>query len=159
MKITTNPVVGTWEKAESDASPGRNPALNTIPCQKNTLLIVDDEDGIRRVFQMVLAMSIPELKIDQANNGAKGVDAFRRDHHSIILMDLSMPVMDGETAYKEIISFCEQEQWALPSVVFCTGFNPSPSVRSVVAANPKHCMLQKPVRNQVLTEAIRARLV
>lgn len=158
MKITTNPVVGTWEKAESDATLGRFVNSSNAPCQKNSLLLVDDEDGIRRVFQMVLAMSFPELKIDQASNGAKGVDAFRLGHHSVILMDLSMPIMDGETAFGEIQRFCEKEKWVLPSVVFCTGFNPSPAVRSVVASNPKHCMLQKPVRNQVLVDAIRARL-
>jgi len=58
MKITTNPVVGTWERAESDLPRVNTVDANHIPCQTGKILIVDDEEGIRRVFNMVLSTSI-----------------------------------------------------------------------------------------------------
>lgn len=157
MKNTTNPVVGTGEWKESE-SPINTPRSSHLPCQLNRILIVDDEDGIRRVFNMVLSASINGITIDMASNGAKGVEAFKREHHSVILMDLSMPIMDGETAFLEIQRHCEHENWMMPAVVFCTGFNPSQNVRNIVSGNPRHCMLQKPVRNQILVESIQSRL-
>jgi len=158
MKITTNPMVGSWERAESDLPKANTAPTGLLPCQLNRILIVDDEDGIRRVFNMVLSSSINGITIDMANNGVKGLEAFKREHHAVILMDLSMPIMDGETAFLEIQKHCEHEKWRMPAVVFCTGFNPSPNVRSIVAGNPRHCMLQKPVRNQILVESIQSRL-
>jgi CheY-like chemotaxis protein len=86
------------------------------------------------------------------------VEQFRLGRHAVILMDLFMPVMDGEAAFHEIEQLCENEKWEMPSVVLCTGYNPSHKIRSIIAANPKHCMLQKPVRNQVLVETIQSRL-
>lgn len=158
MKITRNPVVGTWEKAESDSAMVRTSPINLIACTPNRILVVDDEDAIRRVFKLVLAQAIPQALIDLAANGAKGLEAFQLGHHSVILMDISMPVMDGEVAFQRIKEHCDNELWMMPSVIFCTGYNPSPALRSIVAGNAKHCMLQKPTRNQVLIETIKARL-
>jgi CheY-like chemotaxis protein len=158
MKISTNPVLGTWEKAESDLPKQATGPVNFIPCQKNKILIVDDEVMIQQVFQRVLLKDLHDVTIDLASNGAKGVAQFRLGHHAVILMDLFMPVMDGEAAFHEIVQLCENEKWVMPAVVFCTGYNPSQKIRSTIAANPKHCMLQKPVRNQVLVETIQARL-
>ena len=160
LKIQINSAVGTWEKAESkmpmEMAP--DPGYEVVPCQKNSILVVDDEEGIRRVFQKVIALDIPNALVDTASDGAKAVESFRAGHHSVILMDLFMPVMTGDHAFFEIAKICDREKWELPAIIFCTGFNPSSDIRNVVAANPRHCLLQKPVRNQVMIETILERL-
>lgn len=160
MKIQINPAIGTLEKARvpmpKEITPGSG--REVTPCQKNRILIVDDEEGIRRVFQKVIALDIPNAVIDMADNGAKAVESFMSGHHSVILMDLSMPVMTGDHAYFEIAKICDREKWEMPAVIFCTGFNPSSDIRKVVASDPRHCLLQKPVRNQILVETVLERL-
>ena len=129
-----------------------------IACQKTRLLIVDDEETIRQVFKRVLAAEFPDLTIDLAVNGLEAMKLFHGGHHGVVLMDLYMPVMNGERAYGEFERLCEKERWAMPAIVFCTGYNASQDIRKIVAVNPKHCVLEKPVKNQVLVDTIRSRL-
>jgi CheY-like chemotaxis protein len=131
---------------------------NSVPCDKQRLLIVDDESGIRNVFSKVLTCGLPHCRIDLAVNGAEAVDSFRTIHHGLLLMDLNMPVMDGEQAFYKIQEICEKEGWEMPAVVFCTGYNPSENVRKIVANSRIHCILHKPVSCDVLLEALRIRL-
>jgi CheY-like chemotaxis protein len=114
---------------------------------------------VRRTFANVLAVELPNLSIDQAKDGNAAIEAFRKDRHNVILMDLSMPVKDGLAAFMEIEKLCREEKWAMPSVVFCTGYDPSQAVRNVVAGNPQHCMLRKPVGSSILVDAVRSRLL
>lgn len=129
-----------------------------VPCEKQRLLIVDDEEMVRQIFKRLFAMEFPGVMVDLATNGLEAIKLFRASHPSVIVMDLYMPVMDGGKAYREIEQLCAKQKWAMPAVVFCTGYNPSQDVRSVVAANPSHCVLQKPVKNQVLVDTVRSRL-
>ena len=128
------------------------------PCRKNRILIVDDEQSVRDVFSRVVAFHLPNCRVDLAVNGAEAVSSFRDVHHGIIIMDARMPVMDGEAAFAAIRELCNVENWVMPSVIFCTGFDPSHEVRNIVAANPAHCVLRKPLDSTILMEAIRARL-
>lgn len=129
-----------------------------IPCEHNRLLIVDDEHAIRRVFQQIVSYGLPDCRIDLAVNGAEAVDSFRTVHHSVILMDLKMPIMDGETAFHRIQELCAEQNWEIPAVVFCTGFNPSSELQETVANSRKHYLIRKPVVNETLVEVLKARL-
>ena len=128
------------------------------PCSPNRLLITDDEGAIRTVFKQIVSMGIPDCRIDLAVNGAEGVESFRTVHHKVILLDLKMPVMDGETAFQKIKELCEQEGWEMPCVVFCTGFAASENVQKIVANSRRHLMLRKPVMNDKLLEVLKSRL-
>ena len=131
-----------------------------IPTNRFRILIVDDERIVREVFRQIIQFEVPELEMDFAKNGAEAVESFCRYHQGLILLDLCMPVMSGETAFYEICRICASENMERPSVVFCTGFNPSDSdgVRAIVDKDEAHCLLQKPVRLKVLVEALKSRL-
>ena len=132
--------------------------IEPLPLEKNRILIVDDEKLVRDVFKLVLSYGLPKCKTDFAVNGAEAIESFRAIHQGVILMDLMMPVMDGETAFDEIQKICRTNNWEMPSVVFCTGYVPTDKIKNTVKDNTSHCLLQKPVSNDVLIKAINIRL-
>ena len=122
------------------------------------VLIVDDEQMIRRLFGMIIQSQYADIVIDQAENGIEAVEAFRVGRPDIIIMDLQMPVKDGREAYQEIARLCAENNWKLPAVVFCTGFSPPESLNSIVGDGSFNGLLRKPVKADALIDAIRQRL-
>jgi len=62
----------------------------------STILIVDDSLDNREVFGLLLEFS--GYTVLQAADGWSGVQEARMHHPDVILMDISMPLMDGFTA-------------------------------------------------------------
>jgi CheY-like chemotaxis protein len=117
------------------------------------ILIVDDEKAVRDVFLRVVS-SRPGCRVDVAVNGAEAVEFFRCVRHAAIVMDLKMPGMNGEEAFGQIQRICDEEKWTMPSVVFCTGFSPTEKIRNIVAKDPRHCLLMKPIAGSQLVQAL-----
>lgn len=132
--------------------------MNLTPCRKDRILVVDDDEPVRRILKQVLMADFPALAIDVATNGMEAMKLFHNEHHAVIVLDLFMPIMNGEQAYRGIERMCDKEQWAMPAVIFCTAHNPSSEVRRFVTSNPNHAALQKPVKNDVLIQTVRSRL-
>ena len=62
------------------------------------LLIVDDSSVMRSMIVKALRMSGIELgEIYQAGNGKEGLDALSQHGIGLAIVDINMPVMDGET--------------------------------------------------------------
>lgn len=123
-------------------------------CDPTRILVVDDEAPIRKLFQMILADAFPNAKIELACNGLEAVRLFREGHHGAITLDLRMPEMDGLEAFHVIEKFCEEENLRMPPVVFCTGFAPPDTVNDIVNDGAYHCLLRKPVRSDVVINAV-----
>ena len=68
--------------------------------QHRTVLIVEDSDDAR--YFMRLELEQLGYRIVEAENGEKAVEVAIRERPDIILMDLSLPVMDGITATENI---------------------------------------------------------
>ena len=96
--------------------------------------------------------------MDTASNGAEAVGVFSRGHHKIVVMDLSMPVMDGVQAFMEIQRICAEKKWEIPFVIFCTGFAPPETIKKLISEDKKYCLLMKPVTSDKLLEVITSRL-
>jgi len=64
-----------------------------------TVLVIDDESIVRQVARAMLERHGFEVLV--AENGQAGVDVFRShsDRISLIVLDLTMPVMGGEQAF------------------------------------------------------------
>lgn len=122
------------------------------------VLIVDDEEGIRGLFSMIIAHDLPDVLLDEARNGEEALNQFQRERHRVLIMDLHMPVMDGLTAFSKIQQFCESASIRMPAVIFCSGFAPPRRVRDIVSGSTRHFLLSKPVKSDVLVRAIRTRL-
>lgn len=136
---------------------GQNAGVEPVRSTRR-VLIADDEAMIRKLFSMIIQSEFPDAVVDQAANGTEAVNAFREGRPDVIIMDLQMPELDGREAFVEIARLCEKERWRLPSVIFCTGFAPPESLKSILDSGDVHCLLRKPVKADVLLDAIRRRL-
>jgi two-component system, cell cycle response regulator DivK len=65
-----------------------------------TVLIVEDSDDAR--YFMRLSLEQMGYIIVEAENGARAVEVALEEHPDIILMDLSLPIMDGIAATGKI---------------------------------------------------------
>jgi len=67
-----------------------------------TVLIVEDSDDAR--YFMRLALEQLGYLVVEAENGAMALEVAERERPDIILMDLSLPIMDGLAATEKIRS-------------------------------------------------------
>ena len=128
--------------------------LEQTAVDKKRILIVDDEKSVREVFRAIVSYRFPDCKVDLAENGAEAVASFQKLHQCLILLDLRMPVMTGEQAFHAIEDHCEERDWSMPNVIFCTGFEPSGQLESIIQSDGRHQCLQKPPATDQLMESI-----
>ncbi len=67
------------------------------------VLIVDDAEFLR--VRLTKMLNAEGHEVCQAENGLKAVEMYREIHPDVVLMDVTMPEMDGLTALKEIVQF------------------------------------------------------
>ena len=65
-----------------------------------TVLVVEDFEDNRFMMRRLLEMS--GYRVLEAINGEEAVEIARREHPSLILMDLSLPLLDGLAATRRI---------------------------------------------------------
>ena len=68
--------------------------------QDAKILVVDDEERIRRLLKMYLERE--EYMVDDAENGEKALQMALEDDYDLIVLDLMMPGMDGIEVCEEI---------------------------------------------------------
>ena len=67
------------------------------------ILIVDDAEFLRvRISKMLIGNG---HQVIEANNGVVAVSTYKAEHPEVVLMDITMPEMDGLQALKEIRAF------------------------------------------------------
>lgn len=63
-----------------------------------TILLVEDNDDNLRIYSTILTYS--GYRVLEATDGEAGLESARRDHPDLILMDVSIPKIDGWEATK-----------------------------------------------------------
>lgn len=66
------------------------------------VVVVDDHALVRRGIQQHLDSSADVLVVGSAADGAEALDAVREHEPDVVVMDLSMPRVDGLTATRNI---------------------------------------------------------
>jgi len=114
------------------------------------LLIADDHEVIRFGLQMLLDQEDDIAVIGVAPDGRAAVTMALADPPDVVLLDVSMPVLDGVGATREIVK-------ALPSVrvLVHTAYSHASIVREAVAAGARGYVL-KDSSPSTLLAAIRA---
>jgi DNA-binding NarL/FixJ family response regulator len=82
------------------------------------VVVVDDEPMVCAHLRTILG-SAPDIEVvDEAHDGAAGVEAVVRTRPNVVLMDLRMPVLDGIAAIERIVKLRNP-----PVVVVLTTFD------------------------------------
>ena len=59
------------------------------------ILIIEDEEPIRRVLYKILTDEDPSYKVDQAIDGKEGLKKINNNAYDLVLCDIKMPKLDG----------------------------------------------------------------
>ncbi len=115
-----------------------------------TILIIDDEESARDVGRTVLERI--GFDVITARDGAEGVETFRihADAISLVLLDLTMPVMDGASAIEAIRAIRSD----VP-VILCSGYDEREAAGRFVGKGLAG-FLQKPYQMRDITDRIRS---
>ncbi len=70
----------------------------------SNILMVDDSKTSRKILRGILEEN-GHVIVGEAVNGAEAIEMYKALHPDITTMDITMPVMDGLTALKEIMEF------------------------------------------------------
>ncbi|MDD5452624.1 MAG: response regulator [Desulfovibrionales bacterium] len=111
------------------------------------LLLIDDEEGIRKILGMSLRSD--GYEVVTAEDGRQGLDLFREGRFPIVLTDLKMPELDGIEVLKRI-----KEIEPSAEVIIITGHgNMEAAVQSLYLGASN--FVTKPVNDQILSAALK----
>ncbi len=128
---TTDAIVSTRATDDIEASKWQG---------RGTVLVADDEETVRNVARMMLETI--GFDVMTVNNGYEAVEAFKQNQSNIcaILLDLTMPILGGIDAYREIREFDDRTP-----IVLSSGYNKQDEVENFSDAVPP-VFLKKPYR-------------
>jgi YesN/AraC family two-component response regulator len=69
-----------------------------------SILVVEDDELIRRLLKTLIAMKFPDVPLYVAENGRMGLDLFVEHTPELVITDVNMPVMNGIRMAGEIRS-------------------------------------------------------
>ena len=115
------------------------------------MLVVDDHPLVRSSLTELLADETGLTVVGECEDGSQVLDAVERLRPDVVLMDLSMPGMDGIAATEAL-----RAVRPAPRVVVLTA---EPGMRPEVAAAGAHALLPKELRSGALLGCLRTVLV
>lgn len=149
---------------KADLSDGDAPGLisGPIPLSNTSgsllrtprVLVAEDTESNRYVLERMLQEMA--CKVIVVENGAAAVEEVRRSHFDVVLMDVMMPIMNGEQATQAIRNL--PGSVALTPVIGITAHSLQTERDRLVGIGMNAC-LAKPVRRDTLETAIRTVLL
>ena len=113
------------------------------------VLVVDDDALVRSGLLMILGGAPDVEVVGEAVDGRAAVDAARRDHPDVVLMDIRMPRMDGLEATEVLGSWPDP-----PKVIVLTTFDADDYVARALGAGASGFLL-KDTAPPAIIDAIR----
>lgn len=110
------------------------------------VLIVDDDPAVREIVAAVLRRE--GMDVDVANDGQQAVSALDRESYAAVLLDLLMPVVDGNG----VIAHMREKQIGTPVIVITGHSDEHPSLDSDVV----RLVMEKPIEVSDLRDVVRA---
>ena len=114
------------------------------------VLIADDHEVVRQGLRLFLDLQDGLTVVGEASDGAEAAVLAETGKPDVVVMDLSMPNVDGIEATERIA----QSVWAMPVVVL-SAYDEPQMIEAALAAGATSC-LKKGVGLDELIEAIRA---
>ncbi|MGD8811722.1 MAG: EAL domain-containing protein [Thioalkalispiraceae bacterium] len=117
---------------------------------KRLILIIDDDNITRLTLTKVLEKE-GNYRVIDARNGIEGLEAFRKYHPDMVLMDVMMPEMDGYQTCREIRKISDAD--ATP-IIMLTGLNDVDSIGKSFDVGATD-FITKPINWPILSQRVR----
>ncbi|WP_295054251.1 response regulator [Sulfuricurvum sp.] len=112
------------------------------------ILVVDDSKLARLFLIKTLKELEPMAEILEAENGLIAVELFKQERPSAVFLDLTMPVMDGYEALKEIIKIDSKAQVVIVSADI------QAQAQSTVLESGAKMMVPKPINSEKMLSVL-----
>ncbi|MBA4310695.1 MAG: hypothetical protein C0425_10225 [Chlorobiaceae bacterium] len=110
------------------------------------ILIIDDDEGIRIYLNNIVKKGFA-AETCQAENGLKGLGVMRHEKPDIILLDISMPVMDG---LKTLFAIRSDKEFNKTPVIILTANSDKEDIAKLLAMGISDYILKPLVKESVL---------
>ncbi|MDA8066716.1 MAG: response regulator [Thermaerobacter sp.] len=110
------------------------------------VLVVDDAEFVRMRMRRLLAEH--GYEVVEADNGLSAVHQYRAEHPDLVFMDITMPLLDGISAVREI-----RKEDPGASIVMCSAAGQQAMVIEALKAGAKDFII-KPYQPEKILEAI-----
>ncbi len=121
-----------------------------MPEKRIRVLVVDDHAIVRKGVRMVVEREADMEVVGEAKTGKEAVDAVRRDKPEVVVMDVSMPDMNGIEATRKIV-----EELGVVKVLCLSMHRDGVYVREILKAGARGYLV-KDSEEDDLVKAIRA---
>ncbi|MFV0366473.1 MAG: response regulator [Mangrovibacterium sp.] len=116
------------------------------------VLIVDDSPINHKVVALPLKSAFKEIVC--AYNGEEGFDLFSKEGADVILMDISMPIMDGIECTEKIRAYETEKNTDTPVIILAmTGNEDDDDIKEYLAVG-MNGYVGKPINRDLLLETI-----
>lgn len=112
------------------------------------ILIVDDASFMRMMIKDILTKNGFEV-VGEAENGIKAVEKFKELNPELVIMDITMPEMDGIQAVKEIKNVDSNSK-----IIMCSAMGQQAMVIEAIQAGAKDFIV-KPFQADRVIEAVK----
>ena len=113
------------------------------------ILLVDDSHTVR-MYGLHLLSTLPDVEIEEAQNGVEALEKAIHEHFDLLLVDVNMPKMDGYTLLRELRR--RPELWSIPAIMVTTEDKEADRHRAYSAGANFH--LSKPFDAERLRRAV-----
>lgn len=108
------------------------------------VLVVDDSKIARMGIIKNLKEIAPDVELFQATNGVEAVTTYEKERPQVVFLDLTMPIMDGYEALKQIIKIDKDAQ-----IIVVSADIQSEAKLRVLVAGAKN-MYPKPINYEIM---------
>ena len=112
------------------------------------ILVVDDAAFMRMMIKDILGKNGYEV-VGEAENGARAVEKFRELNPDLVIMDITMPEVDGIQAVKEIKSISKDAK-----IIMCSAMGQQAMVIESIQAGARDFIV-KPFQAERVIEAVK----
>lgn len=94
-----NPPGGSAKEIKSP----KNIKLHSVSSgEVKKIMVVDDEELIRRIFEDIVSMNFPAFQIDSAESGEEALDKAQVKKYDLVFLDMKMRDIDGVETYRRM---------------------------------------------------------
>ena len=119
---------------------------------KHTILLVEDELGIRETVKIFLKSQ--NYEVIEAENGKEGLIALQNNDIHLAIVDIMMPVMDGYTATRKIRELERSDAKTVPIIAMTANAFQEDAEKCIAVGMNAH--LAKPLDIEKMKKTIKS---